>query len=1296
MAKVLGRLKKPNPNNPMNTKIKQKSRLRLIAIAAGSLVLSGSLAMAQAVRQDTPEASAPNAAPIPVTTQPVTPPPIDDDIIMMSPFQVDSTREKGYFAENTLAGSRMRTNIADLGAAITVVTKQQLEDTASLDVNDIFRYEIGTEGSSTYTPEGLTSRGSGLSDSIAGINNGGNTTASTNSTANRVRGLGAPSFSLNYYSTISQIPFDSYNAASFEINRGPNSMLFGMGSPAGIVNQSTAQAQINKNNASVQVRIDDRGSSRASLSFNKTLVKDKLAIYGALLYNDQQFERKPSYDITRRQYGAITYKPFKKTKITASIEGYDNDNRRPNSLTPVDGVTEWLKAGRPVYNSKTHEITLLDTGKVVSMVVGSQYSYMADSLRTFIAGLPGYDETKWNADRTQYDNIGIFGTGPITNVNSILFVQGLNFQSAGRTMMKVADGTLQRWFQPVQGNNPRLRYDVAPSASTGYNVATTVSELSTTAGDPNYIWTNNTWVDVYDRYETRSDLISMTLNPPDPNYLTKRYPAVNDKSIYDWEHVNILNMHVGWQRNTNYNIEFEQEILPGLLNFSAGWFRQDFDSMQLYNVGSLDGTTLYVDTNMYDSEGNDNPLYGRPYVRGTDDPDRMEDAQTVDQYRALLAFTPDFTKNKNWTRWLGRHQILGLASYMDYERTTIRKRLQFADGDPMVKTRYMASPQVQGWKLEGNQSYALFYLSDGGYSVNQSPGPFYPSDSNAPITGQLTVYDYTASQFRNLDATMIWHPHSAGTGKSARTLTSYSMGWTGYLWEDRIIATAGIRRDINSTRATNSAGTRPAGLSAKEAVEWDMTYWVNGVYQLDKVFKLWNDWAKVSGTTNTVGAVVKPFLHWEPIARRAGDNLFWEFVENFGFSYNKSDNFDAPSTSYVDFQGNALGKPSGEGTDYGIQFSLFKNKLFARLNWFESTNENSPAASGSSNAIQRLWWHVDSTAFRGWLEHIWLLNQGADPSLQDWKKQWTDDTDARLRMEQWVGENWGLNNDYDYYNHLGGTLGSTKSTKAKGVELSVSYNPLPNWTLKLTASKIETKNDNVLKEVDTWIAMRDPVWKNAKAEDYLNATGRATLERLGGIGSYTLYNTERKGDIREFWQSTNFDTFTQGTPISSTAIDGSTTMEGYWNALYYPHYALERDLQDQQVMGQRKYNGSVVTNYTFDRGMLKGWAVGGAQRYSSKAIIGYKGKASGANGTLLDISDISQPIYDKAEWYTDLWVSYTRKIFNDKVRMKLQLNVADIFEDGGLKPVRVAFDGMPYAYRIIDSRQFILTATFDF
>jgi len=71
--------------------------------------------------------------------------------VTLNPFSVDASKDIGYYAENTLAGSRLKTNVGDLASSITVVTKQQLEDTGSLNINDVFLYEANTEGASTYT-----------------------------------------------------------------------------------------------------------------------------------------------------------------------------------------------------------------------------------------------------------------------------------------------------------------------------------------------------------------------------------------------------------------------------------------------------------------------------------------------------------------------------------------------------------------------------------------------------------------------------------------------------------------------------------------------------------------------------------------------------------------------------------------------------------------------------------------------------------------------------------------------------------------------------------------------------------------------------------------------------------------------------------------------------------------------------------------------------------------------------------------------------------------------------------------
>src|SRR5690606_1852682 len=70
------------------------------------------------------------------------------------------------------------------------------------------------------------------------------------------------------------------------------------------------------------------------------------------------------YDIQRRFYGAVTYRPLDKLRIRASYERFNQAQSRPNTLTPVDAVTPWLEAGRPVYNPVTRMVTVQDTGQV--------------------------------------------------------------------------------------------------------------------------------------------------------------------------------------------------------------------------------------------------------------------------------------------------------------------------------------------------------------------------------------------------------------------------------------------------------------------------------------------------------------------------------------------------------------------------------------------------------------------------------------------------------------------------------------------------------------------------------------------------------------------------------------------------------------------------------------------------------------------------------------------------------------------------------------------------------------------
>ena len=75
------------------------------------------------------------------------------DVIELSPFTVNETSDRGYAAQETLAGTRMRTNLADVGAALTVVTPLFLQDLAvnSFDQALIFTPSVDTFQGSNNT-----------------------------------------------------------------------------------------------------------------------------------------------------------------------------------------------------------------------------------------------------------------------------------------------------------------------------------------------------------------------------------------------------------------------------------------------------------------------------------------------------------------------------------------------------------------------------------------------------------------------------------------------------------------------------------------------------------------------------------------------------------------------------------------------------------------------------------------------------------------------------------------------------------------------------------------------------------------------------------------------------------------------------------------------------------------------------------------------------------------------------------------------------------------------------------------
>lgn len=1268
-------------------------KLRRQLLLAGSALFAVSAAWAQTAPAPTETKAATPAktgeAPVETAAKPEAAD-LQDDVVVMSPFVVSGEKDQGYYAENTLAGSRMNTNLADLAPSISVVTKQQLEDTASIDINDVFRYEINTEGSLTYTPYVQSLRSDGVTDLNAGTSVAGGV-VQTNATANRVRGLGVPSSALNYFPAISQIPMDAYNVEMLEISRGPNSMLFGMGSPAGIVNQTTAKAALNRRTTRLTLRLDNYGSNRAALNFNLPLFEDKLALYGALLYEDRSFARKPSYDKTRRQYGALTYKPFAKTTFRANFERFTNDNRRPNSITPRDFVTEWRSAGMPVYDPNNKLITKLGTGQVIGPYILDTASPYANNVRAYIESRPNFNPALWNAAKTTYNGVTIFGEAALTTTTSTLYVPGITWTNQARTIRRIANGQLVDWFQPLGNQQYRTAWGTATNPTANADLFPTKAN----------IWANPVWSDIHNRYFTSSNAWSQTGS----NVGNYKYPGVTSKSVYDYTELNVNQMNYGRDSNNNFNFELEQQLTSDLY-LNAAWFRQDFNSLSNYVVGQLNVATLNVDTNLALPNGSPNPYFGKVYVEDID-PDMADSAEQHEHSRVMLAYTPDFTRKDGWMKWLGRHQILGLWSKQNSMVSYIRKRLNYVGaGSDAGKFRYFnnqnnnADGTPTGWNYQSTSLRHMYYLAgptDPSGAAVRSSGPW----NAGRYTGNIQVYNYATSAFENISMTTDYIDRSETTGRNARQIESLSAGMTNYLWRDRLITTLGIRSDDYRARSTTTGAINRQGLSKGDPTAdknlagvvvpagqpvpiapamTNQQMWVNGVFQTQTVFNRWNRWDELSGKTKTVGGVFKPFKNWQSIESRADAGSFIaEFLRDFGVSYNKSDNFNAPATAQVDAFGAPLPKPTGTGEDYGIQFSVFDGKLFTRLTWFKASNENERMNAGT--AISRLTGNLDTNLFRVWARTIAMINMGMDPTSATFGQNLSANDEAAVQAA--AATIW--QQSYTYYTDVG-SIGATRNAEAKGVELQINYNPTRNWTMKLTAGKQDTKYSKVLTEFTAWYNHRKPVWDNAKAATYLlpQYQNRATYTTSGG----------RPVDLTNFWTSYGY--------ADEARLDdafGNTNVQRYYDNVVAPQATLARDLDGQSAPGQRKNRFSFLTNYVFENDRLKGWSVGGSQRWEDKAVIGYLGKSSGANLTnplFMDVSDVTKPVYDSDNWYTDLWVSYSRKVFNGKVGMKIQLNVNDVFENGGLKATAVNYDGSPYSFRIVDPRTYVLTTTFDF
>jgi outer membrane receptor protein involved in Fe transport len=351
----------------------------------------------------------------------------EDKVVELSPFQVTSNR-RGYFEANTMSGTRFNTKIEDIGASITIITKELMQDFALLDTNDLFLYVGNTEGSGTYTDFQVDRNGSVIDN------------VQLNPTrANRIRGIGSANISMGNYEMSGRIPVDPIAIDSVEVSRGPNANVFGLGNSAGTLNMVPSTANLQRNRAQATFRVDSYGGHRSTLDVNRVLVENRLAVRGNVVFQHDAYERKPSGTDTLRLNGMVKYQPFPKTTITASYQHYKLDGNRPNTSTPRDSISYWQAQGSPTWDPVTF------TAKKNGMAIGTFPTN---------TGLP--------------DSLTNTG-GMDTFSNFFINENGLSFLSVGRTSS----------ISPATPNqNPRLMASSFAPVRTGQALFSTVPAVS--------------------------------------------------------------------------------------------------------------------------------------------------------------------------------------------------------------------------------------------------------------------------------------------------------------------------------------------------------------------------------------------------------------------------------------------------------------------------------------------------------------------------------------------------------------------------------------------------------------------------------------------------------------------------------------------------------------------------------------------------------------------------------------------------------------------------------------------------
>lgn len=676
-----------------------------------------------------------------------------DEILELSPFQVTTDSIKGYTASQTLAGSRLKMNVDEVGSSIQIITPEFMRDVGSTGINDLFLFTTSTESS-------------GLNGNFSDFASGTTSTNDESTRANpqgsqRVRGLAPADLTRNYF--LSLIPTDRFNTEMVEINRGANAILFGLGSPAGIANTQLAGAKF-KNTREVRVATDDEGSLRREANINQIVVPGRLAVRLAAVQDDKNYSQHPTFENDHRQYGAVDFRPWRGAIVRGFVENGGRRANRPNTIPPSSTIASWL-ANQPMMVQRMRAVLAATPG--ANLTVPDDYPLVYSAVAQ-----------SWRASNTTN---AYLTTASIPNDVKLSILR---------------DAVI---WQDNNATNPRLIFH--PNMSR--QIAAVYLPGATTPGGA-----------VGGAAAVESNIQAITnptlaMNPdgvggaPAYNYFAPEQPWRTNPTIIPLSLTNLAMLdftrhslagnaafqHDKW---TQQNVAFEQTGWDGRAGFELVYDRQSYRRDSFIPFQNYTG--IFVDL-MQDYLGQPNPNLGRAFVMDRASLQVTKDTRESFRATAFGRVDPARTwSDSRLAKWLGQHTFTGVFS--TYEQQQENSALGQYFTDPVGGFIFSATDPLGSNRRKVNN---IVYLTDSSIIGARSENDI----RLRPLTNQqlwnpgrdLTIRTFNATKGALEDVTLHTAQEIESRARDSQKIQTVAGTWSGSFLDNHLIGLWGWRQD---------------------------------------------------------------------------------------------------------------------------------------------------------------------------------------------------------------------------------------------------------------------------------------------------------------------------------------------------------------------------------------------------------------------------------------------------------------------------------------------------------------------